>query len=349
MKMILDVRPLQGFFLIAVILLLGLQTSVRAEEAAEAPAGAHFEIPAWFKNSFLDLRDDVATAAAGKRRLIIYIGQDGCPYCRELLQNNFSQKAIVDYTRKHFDVLAINMWGDAEITDFNGQQLSEKKFAEQLKVQFTPTLLFFDEAGKVVLRVNGYFPPHQLKAALEYVAGHHEKSGGFRAYYNKLSPAAASGSLHSEPYLMKPPYRLANRGSKKPLMVLFEQKVCAECDILHADILNHPATPGLMEKFDVVQLDMWGKTPVVTPDGKSLTASDWAKALGVVYAPSVVMFDANGKEQMRIEAMLKTFHFQSVLEYIASGAYREQANFQRYIEERSRILRETGTEVDIWK
>ena len=43
-----------------------------------------FTIPAWFKNSFLDLREDAAEASARGRSLMVYIGQDGCPYCAAL-------------------------------------------------------------------------------------------------------------------------------------------------------------------------------------------------------------------------------------------------------------------------
>ncbi|HED15273.1 MAG TPA: hypothetical protein ENI64_00415 [Gammaproteobacteria bacterium] len=53
--------------------------------------------------------------------------QDGCPYCKKLLQDNFGQKAIADKTQKHFDVIAVNMWGDREVTDLNGNATTEKK------------------------------------------------------------------------------------------------------------------------------------------------------------------------------------------------------------------------------
>jgi thioredoxin-related protein len=37
--------------------------------------------PAWFATSFLDFRDEVADAARAGKRVMIYVGQDGCPYC----------------------------------------------------------------------------------------------------------------------------------------------------------------------------------------------------------------------------------------------------------------------------
>lgn len=337
--------------LLGVCLMLTFAPTTLAQEprAEEATHATPFELPTWFKTSFLDLKEDVAHATAANKRLLIYIGQDGCPYCRELMKNNFSQKPIVDYTRQHFDVLAINMWGDAEVTDFAGQITTEKQLAQQLKVQYTPTLLFFDENGKVVLRINGYFPPHQFMAALQFVAEHKETSTTFRDYYAGLSPPAAAGKLHSAPYMLKPPYRLARSKNGKPLLVLFEQKVCGDCDTLHQKALTPRASRDLLKKFDVVLLDMWDRTPVTTPDGKTTEARTWAEELGVAYAPTAVLYGTDGKEAIRIEGMLRAFHVQSVLDYVASGAYTRQPNFQRFIEERAAALRAKGVKVELWK
>ena len=337
-------------YLLGVCLALLLAPAVLAQEPAQqATHATPFELPAWFKTSFLDLKEDVAHATGANKRLLVYIGQDGCPYCRELMKNNFSQKPIVDYTRKHFDVLAINMWGDAEITDFAGQITTEKQLVQQLKVQFTPTLLFFDENGKVVLRINGYFPPHQFMAALQFVSEHKETSTTFRDYYATLSPPAAVGKLHLEPYMLKPPYRLGRGKTGKPLLVLFEQKVCGDCDALHQKALVSPTSRDLLKKFDVVLLDMWDHAPVTTPEGKTTEARAWAGELGIAYAPTALLYDTDGKEVIRIEGLLKAFHVQSVLDYVASGAYARQSNFQRFVEERAAALRAKGVKVELWK
>ena len=342
-------RSMLRQYLLLLSLLICLPVAVSAVESThEVQRATPFDLPDWFKTSFLDLKEDVAHATSANKRLLLYVGQEGCPYCRELMQNNFSQKPIVDYTRKHFDVLAINMWGDAEVTDFSGKHTTEKEFAKQLKVQFTPTLLFFDEQGNVVLRLNGYLPPHQLTAALQFVAGHKEKTTSFREYYASLAPAAASGKLHSGAYMLQPPYKLTRTPASKPLMVLFEQKVCGECDVLHQKILTQETSRALLKKLDVVLLDMWSTTPVVTPDGKTRTASAWAKELGLVYAPGAVLFAPDGKEIIRIEGMLKAFHVQSVMDYAASGAYLRQPELQRFIEERAAVLREKGEKVELW-
>lgn len=327
---------------------------VEAEEAASAlepgmvNPGYH-DKPEWFKNSFLDLREDVAEAAAAKKRVILYFYQDGCPYCKKLLETNFALRDIETKTRDNFDVIAINIWGDREVSDMQGRTVTEKQFAADRKVMFTPTLLFLDEQGAVALRVNGYYPPHRFMAALDYAASHQETKLPFRDYAQQQAPAAAQGRLHQDDSTLAAPYALDKRPGGRPLAVLFEQPDCPPCDELHQDILKRPESREQLGRFDVVVLDMWSKTPLTTPDGKTTTAAEWARALNVQYAPTLVMFMADGQEAFRTEAYLRAFHMQSALEYVSSGAYREQPNFQRYIQARADALEAKGIHVDIMK
>jgi hypothetical protein len=113
------------------------------------------EAPEWFVETFLDVREDAAEAARDGRRLMLYFMQDGCPYCRRLVTVNWREPQIVEKTRRHFVPVAINIWGDREVTLADGRRLPEKRFAAALKVQFTPTLLFFDEHGARRLQDRG--------------------------------------------------------------------------------------------------------------------------------------------------------------------------------------------------
>lgn len=329
-----------------------------AAHAAPAPAAPiaspnAFEMPPWFKNSFLDFREDVREAAQAKKRVMIYFGQDGCPYCKQLLETNFTQKDIVAKMKKNFDAIAINMWGDRETVWIDGKTRNEKEFAKALKVNFTPTLLFLDESGKVILRLNGYYPPTRFNAALDYVTQRKEKTIAFGEYMKSVGagPTPATGILHDETFFMKSPLILQRNKipAKKPLLVFFEQAQCSGCDEMHSDGLKRPETLALLNKFDVARIDIRSNDPVLTPEGKKMTSSQWGKALDIGYTPSLVFFDQRGKEVFRTEAYLKSFHLQSALEYIASGAYLKQPEFQRYIESRAAGIRERGGKVELWK
>jgi thioredoxin-related protein len=178
------------------LLLLAAALPARAQ-----PVGPYAnDIPTWFTESFLDLRQDVADLATDGKRLMLYFGQDSCPYCKALMQTNFSQPDIVAKTRKHFVAIALNIWGDRDVTWTDGKVRREKDFAAFLKIQFTPTLVFLDERGKVVARLNGYYPPHRFEAVLDWVGGHMEDKVALAEYLRRNVKDAASETLHDEPF-----------------------------------------------------------------------------------------------------------------------------------------------------
>lgn len=341
--------------LIATLLALVTCLPALAAEPAAAvtpkPPEVH-EQPAWFKNSFLDLREDVAEAASANKRVLLYFYQDGCPYCAKLLRDNLGQKAIADRTRQHFDVLALNLWGDREVTDMTGRAYTEKTFAKALRVQFTPTIVILDERGQTALRLNGYLPPHEFEAALTYAAEKRERAQSFGDYLDQHARPPASARLNAEPGFLTPPWRLADalaQGGGKPLLVIFEQGQCAACDELHRDALPRPEVKALIERFVVAQIDVTTRDPVQTPAGAFLPARDWARVIGVAYTPSLVFFDAAGREVFRVEGYLRPFHLASSLEYVASGSYRTESEFQRFVEARAAARRARGEAVDLMR
>jgi len=334
--------------------LMALAVPLMASEGEERLAtslvnpGFH-EKPGWFKQSFLDLREDVEEAAAEGKRVLLYFHQDGCPYCAKLLNENFTLKEIVDKTVSGFQVIAINLWGDREVTGLDGELTTEKDLAVKLKVMYTPTLLFLNEAGENALRINGYYPPHKFTVALDYVSERQETKQSFRDYLAQRQPVPASGKLHQEADFLPRPLDLrpSSRAGERPLLVLMEMKQCSPCDELHQSILSKPGLRETLAKFDVALVDAWSADRLTTPAGETMASTDWAEKLQVNYLPSMLFFDPQGREVFRTEAYLRAFHTQAAMEFVASGSYLEQPNFQRYVQSRADHLREQGVVIDL--
>lgn len=307
------------------------------------------ETPVWFKESFLDFEEDIDEATANGKRLMLYFHQEGCPYCNALIEHNFTQSDIYETVRNHLDVVEINMWGDREVVQVGGKSFTEKTLAQALDVNYTPTLLFFNENRKVALRLDGYYPPDEFRSALKYVIEKKDEEMTFAKFVSALAMSGGGGELNSQEFFSPPPFDLDRvRQSSRPLAVYFERPECISCDALHLKILADPPTRELARQFDSVQLDLRADAPVVTPGGEQTTIRDWALDLDVKFAPTVVFFDTSGQEVIRTEAMFRTFHTQSVFDYVLSGAYKTQPNFQRYISERAEHFIEQGFDVDIW-
>ena len=334
---------------IGLLLALGVFARQEGELQQGMVNPGYEEKPEWFKNSFLDIREDIDEARQAGRRVLLYFYQDGCPYCAKLLKDNLSQADIEKTLRKGFDVIAINLWGDRDVTGFDGKPRSEKKFAVDLKVMYTPTLVFLDDDGKVRLRINGYYPPDKFRLALAYASERGTRS--FRAFLTASRVRNNSGPVASEAGFMRPPFRLpaANRHADRPLAVFFEEPDCRPCEEWHADVLKRPEVAATLKRFDALTLNLWAKTPLITPDGRRIRADAWARELGITYAPSVVFFDTEGRQVFRTEAYLKAFHLNAALNYVLSGAYREQPEFQRFVDDWADALRARGVEVELMK
>jgi thioredoxin-related protein len=233
--------------------------------------------------------------------------------------------------------VALNLWGDREVTWLDGRRMPEKALARVLGVQFTPTLLFFDEEGAVALRLNGYSPPEPFRQALAYVSQRMEKRQSYSDYLAGQPAGKGAREMATQPSFEPVPADLAGflHASKQPVIVLFERPFCSDCTEMHRDGFARPEVRRLLQRFRVVQLDLSSRR-------------DLARSMNVVYTPSLLFFEPGGREVFRAEGYLKPFHLASTLDYVATGGYRTEPSFQRYIQKRAEALRAGGAKVDLW-
>lgn len=154
----------------------------------------------WFLDSFLELGDDLATAHAEGRHLMVLFEQAGCPYCRELHLVNFARPEITSYLTRHFDVVQLDLWGAREVLDFDGEAQEERALAAKWGVNFTPTTVLFvaDETApngaREAFRLPGYLKPFHYLSSLEYVVtGEYRKQPFQRYLQDKFAHLAEQG------------------------------------------------------------------------------------------------------------------------------------------------------------
>jgi hypothetical protein len=114
-------------------------------------------------------------------------------------------------------------------------------------------------------------------------------------------------------------------------------------------LLAFPA-PAQVASPRAIDIPTWfgDPVPLVTPQGRKTRADEWARALNIVYTPSIVLFAPSGGEVIRIEAYLRPFHLAGAFAYVSSGAYRSEPSFQRFLQARAERLRREGRPVDLW-
>jgi thioredoxin-related protein len=99
----------------------------------------------WMRETFLDLREDLAEANAEGKRLMVIIEQRGCTYCLKMHEDVFPDPAINAVLHETYFVVQLNMFGDLDVTDFDGTVLPEKAMTRRWNAMFTPMIMFFPE------------------------------------------------------------------------------------------------------------------------------------------------------------------------------------------------------------
>lgn len=99
----------------------------------------------WMRDTFKDLAEDLEEATAEGKRLMVMIEQRGCIYCKKMHQEVFVVPEIAQYIEDNYFVVQINMFGDIDVTDFDGTTLPEKDMVRSWGALFTPNIYFFPE------------------------------------------------------------------------------------------------------------------------------------------------------------------------------------------------------------
>ncbi len=116
----------------------------------------------------------------------------GCPYCKETHYVNFARPDISKFVQDNFEILALNVIGSRKVTDFDGEELSEKQLAAKYGVKFTPTIQFFPTSldaikyvpppEREVIRIPGYLKPGDVLDVFRFVQQRDTGTKTFREF-----------------------------------------------------------------------------------------------------------------------------------------------------------------------
>ncbi|WP_455221014.1 thioredoxin fold domain-containing protein [Kaarinaea lacus] len=300
---------------------------------------ANVKYPAWFKESFFDIPQDLDDARRqGKRGVILFLSQKACNHCQAFIDTTLKDPATKARVQKSYDVIGIDIFSDLELTDADGSVSAIRDFADTKAARLTPTLLFYGAEKVQLLKIVGLYPPEKFNAVLDYIEGEHYKSKKLGQYLKTVSSVTTATnrqqSVKSDYTLFsKPPYNL-NRNKqkgKRPLLVVFEMPDCNPCSRFHQRVLVDKEVRQLMPSFDAVQLDASDNvTKITTPDGKTLTPQQWAGELQLAYDVAVVFFDEEGTEVHRLDSETGKDRMTGSMQYVLEKAYQRHEQYLRW-------------------
>lgn len=100
----------------------------------------------WFSLTFKDIAEDIESANEEGKRLALVFEQRGCIYCAKMHETVLSDPEVAGYIKANFKVVQYNMFGDEEVTDLDGEAISEKEAARKWGFVFTPTIVFLPDS-----------------------------------------------------------------------------------------------------------------------------------------------------------------------------------------------------------
>lgn len=323
---------------------LGILPSVQAagnDTRGSIVGGVAHALPEWFKESFLEIADDVDEAAESGRHVMLFFDLNGCPYCARMLEESFTAEPLSSYIRANFDVIAVNILGDREIAFNEEIMVSEKKLAEILKVYSTPALVFLDENNETVVRVNGYRAPERFQQVLEYVATRSYRSTSMADYLQaKLDRNVYQ--LRDNPLFSEARDLSAIEG---PLMLIFEDSSCYDCVEFHDAILTDERVRAEIDAFTVLRLDADSSESITDFLGNETTPAELARRYEMIYRPGVLLFE-DGNLLRRHDSLTFPHHFMESLRYVGSGHYRK-TDYRSYTRQLREELLEAGVDIDL--
>ena len=77
-------------------------TTLNAKEGKVIGSSNH-EVPSWFKDSFLDISEDIEEATEKNKHFMIFLDFEGCPYCSKMLKESFEEELKKDISKEVFE------------------------------------------------------------------------------------------------------------------------------------------------------------------------------------------------------------------------------------------------------
>ena len=134
-----------------------MATSLLLGSTVSQAAGGLDPYKYFFSESWGDFTEEVQRAKAeGKKGILLFFEMDECPFCHRMKETVLNQPDVQAYFKKHFLNISVDIEGDLEVTDFEGNHTTQKQFAvKKNRVRATPVFAFYDLDGKQIARYTG--------------------------------------------------------------------------------------------------------------------------------------------------------------------------------------------------
>ena len=139
-------------------------------------------VPVQAQIKWITMNEALAAQKQNPKKIFMDVYTDWCGPCKMLDKNTFTNKRLIRYVNKHYYAVKFDGEGTESISykDFtytNPNHQPERKgrnaqhfFADALRINAYPSLVFFDEFGDLIQTLPGYKSAQELEIFLKMVA-----------------------------------------------------------------------------------------------------------------------------------------------------------------------------------
>ncbi|MDZ7695104.1 MAG: thioredoxin fold domain-containing protein [Balneolaceae bacterium] len=102
------------------------------------------------------------------KKVLVYLEAQWCGYCNKMESEVFPLQEVQDVMHQFYYPVRVDIDSNNTLV-FKDQKLTEKEFAQKLRVSGTPTFLFINGEGTMLGKQPGFMPADVFKALLSYV------------------------------------------------------------------------------------------------------------------------------------------------------------------------------------
>jgi thioredoxin-related protein len=105
---------------------------------------------------------------AAQRPLVVFFERRACHACDVLHSEPLTDPTVLDRVQL-FDAVQLDLDAETPVITPDGQRTTARAWGERLDIHWAPTLVFFDEGGAEIIRIDSVVALNRLRNVMDYV------------------------------------------------------------------------------------------------------------------------------------------------------------------------------------
>jgi thioredoxin-related protein len=103
-----------------------------------------------------------------KKPVAVFFEERRCHACDVLHAGPLNRNEVLDEFKK-INTIQLDMWTTTQVITPQGKRTTAKKWADELALDYAPTIIFYDESGEEIIRVDSVVGFLRMKNVLQFI------------------------------------------------------------------------------------------------------------------------------------------------------------------------------------